>query len=100
MIGKITKAEALLIFLCSSCCITASLWLQLAQAKKVFSQFARGPACDKYMKQLEDSCERFWKNGRQLCEEISLTGNHCVNPVCISSIVVNIYKKLRQKLYN
>ncbi|XP_053379318.1 nonsense-mediated mRNA decay factor SMG8-like isoform X1 [Mercenaria mercenaria] len=54
---------------------------KLAQAKKVFSQFARGPACDKYMKQLEESCERFWKNGRQLCEEISLTGNHCVNPL-------------------
>ena len=54
---------------------------QLAQAKQVFSQIARGPACEKYMKQLEESCDRFWKNGRQLCEEVSLLGNHCVNPV-------------------
>ncbi|WAR14293.1 SMG8-like protein [Mya arenaria] len=54
---------------------------ELAQAKKVFSQFARGPGCDKYVGQLEESCERFWRNGRQLCEEVSLTGNHCVNPL-------------------
>ncbi|KAL3861502.1 hypothetical protein ACJMK2_007534 [Sinanodonta woodiana] len=54
---------------------------KLAQAKKVFSQFARGPSCDKYIAQLEESCVNFWKNGRQLCEEISLTGNHCVNPL-------------------
>ena len=56
---------------------------QLAQAKQVFSQIARGPACEKYMKQLEESCDRFWKNGRQLCEEVSLLGNHCVIPVNI-----------------
>ena len=62
--------------------------LQLAQAKQVFSQIARGPACDKYMKQLEDSCDRYWKNGRQLCEEVSLLGNHCVNPVshCVNPV--------------
>ena len=47
----------------------------------MFSQIARGPACEKYMKQLEESCDRYWKNGRQLCEEVSLLGNHCVNPV-------------------
>ncbi|KAJ8320405.1 hypothetical protein KUTeg_001992 [Tegillarca granosa] len=54
---------------------------KLAQARRVFSQFARGPACEKYMRQLEEACEKFWKNGRQLCEEISLSGNHCVNPL-------------------
>ncbi|XP_052821205.1 nonsense-mediated mRNA decay factor SMG8-like isoform X2 [Mya arenaria] len=61
--------------------VTAYHLSKLAQAKKVFSQFARGPGCDKYVGQLEESCERFWRNGRQLCEEVSLTGNHCVNPL-------------------
>lgn len=54
---------------------------QLAQAQRVFHQFARGPACEKYLKQLEQSCEKFWRNGRQLCEEVSILSNHCVNPV-------------------
>lgn len=51
------------------------------QAKRVFAQYARGPAYDKYLRQLEESCEKWWKNGRQLCEEVSLTGQHCVNPL-------------------
>ncbi|XP_069113163.1 nonsense-mediated mRNA decay factor SMG8-like [Argopecten irradians] len=54
---------------------------KLAQAHRVFNQFARGPACEKYLKQLEAACEKYWKNGHQLCEEVSLTGNHCVNPL-------------------
>nr|XP_022343746.1 protein smg8-like isoform X2 [Crassostrea virginica] len=54
---------------------------KLAQAQRVFHQFARGPACDKYLKQLEQSCEKFWRNGRQLCEEVSILSNHCVNPL-------------------
>ena len=65
------------------------LFLQLVQAKQVFSQIARGPACEKYMKQLEESCDRYWKNGRQLCEEVSLLGNHCVNPVSFSLQIGN-----------
>ena len=44
-------------------------------------QHARGPACDKYLKDLEESCEQIWKDGRQLCEEVSITGNHCVHEV-------------------
>ncbi|XP_052717339.1 nonsense-mediated mRNA decay factor SMG8-like isoform X1 [Crassostrea angulata] len=54
---------------------------KLAQAQRVFHQFARGPACEKYLKQLEQSCEKFWRNGRQLCEEVSILSNHCVNPL-------------------
>ncbi|KAH3818615.1 nonsense-mediated mRNA decay factor SMG8-like isoform X1 [Dreissena polymorpha] len=61
--------------------VTAYHLSKLAHAKKVFTQLARGPACDKYLNQLEESCDTFWKNGRQLCEETSLTGNHCVNPL-------------------
>ena len=42
---------------------------------------ARGPATEKYMRQLELNCDNMWKGGRQLCEAVSLTGNHCVNEV-------------------
>ena len=42
---------------------------------------ARGPACDRYLEQLEQECEQLWMNGHQMCEETSLTGNHCVNEV-------------------
>ncbi|XP_064611274.1 nonsense-mediated mRNA decay factor SMG8-like isoform X2 [Liolophura sinensis] len=52
---------------------------KLAQARRVFCQHARGPCFKKYLVQLEEACEKWWKNGHQLCEAISLTGNHCVN---------------------
>ena len=55
----------------------------MAQAKKVYMHHARGPAVEKYMKQLELNCDNMWKGGRQLCEGVSLTGNHCVNEVSI-----------------
>jgi protein SMG8 len=57
--------------------------LQLQQAEQVFRQHARGAAADKYLKQLAEECERVWCNGRQQCEEISLTGKPCVNQVNI-----------------
>ncbi|KAI0238335.1 Protein SMG8 [Lamellibrachia satsuma] len=52
---------------------------KLFQAKKVFVQHARGPASDKCLRQLEEDCEKLWRCGRQLCEALSLTGNHCLN---------------------
>ncbi len=55
--------------------------LQVAVAKKVYMQHARGPATEKYMAQLEKDCDKMWKGGRQLCEAVSLTGSHCVNEV-------------------
>ena len=71
------------------CSVTTSLsyigpmlfYVQLQQAKRVFAMQARGPACDHYLVQLEQDCERFWKNGHQMCEEISLTGNYCIHEV-------------------
>uniref|UniRef100_T1JDF4 Nonsense-mediated mRNA decay factor SMG8 n=1 Tax=Strigamia maritima TaxID=126957 RepID=T1JDF4_STRMM len=54
---------------------------KLAQALHIFTLHARGPVFDRYAQQLKEECERFWKNGRQLCEVISLTGNHCINPL-------------------
>ena len=56
-------------------CVTS----QLQQATRVFMQHARGPACDKYLKQLEATCLEVWRDGRQLCEEVSITGNHCIH---------------------
>ena len=36
-----------------------------------------------YMSQLKEECEAIWKNGRQLCESISLTGHPCINELHI-----------------
>ncbi|CAL1288077.1 unnamed protein product [Larinioides sclopetarius] len=54
---------------------------RLAHALHVFSIHARGPAVQRYAKQLKEDCERLWKNGHQMCEVLSLTGNHCMNPI-------------------
>ncbi|GIY26147.1 protein smg8 [Caerostris extrusa] len=54
---------------------------RLAAALHVFNMNARGPAVQKYAKQLKEDCERLWKNGHQMCEVLSLTGNHCMNPI-------------------
>ncbi|GFU16173.1 protein smg8 [Nephila pilipes] len=54
---------------------------KLAHALHVFSMHARGPAVQRYAKQLKEDCERLWKNGHQMCEVLSLTGNHCMNPI-------------------
>ncbi|XP_071805949.1 nonsense-mediated mRNA decay factor SMG8-like [Asterias amurensis] len=52
---------------------------RLAQAMKVFSQHARGPAFEKYANQLQAECQLFWQSGRQLCEVVSFTGHHCIH---------------------
>ncbi|PSN57691.1 Protein smg8 [Blattella germanica] len=41
---------------------------KLAHALSVFAVHARGPLFDQYTTQLEKECDRFWKNGRQMCE--------------------------------
>ncbi|XP_037543762.1 protein SMG8 [Nematolebias whitei] len=52
---------------------------QLAQALRVYSQHARGVAFQRYAVQLHEDCYKFWSNGHQLCEERSLTDQHCVH---------------------
>ncbi|KAJ9589501.1 hypothetical protein L9F63_017286, partial [Diploptera punctata] len=54
---------------------------KLAHALSVFAVHARGPLFEQYTAQLEKDCDRFWKNGRQMCEVLSLTGNPCTNPL-------------------
>ncbi|KAM7310608.1 protein SMG8 [Ixodes scapularis] len=54
---------------------------KLAHAFQLFSMHARGPAFQRYAQQLREDCDAIWKAGRQMCEVLSLTGNHCVNPL-------------------
>lgn len=54
---------------------------QLSQAYRMFSLHARGPAFERYALQLHEECEKFWKNGHQLCEVHSLTGNPCLKSI-------------------
>jgi len=58
-----------------------SLFSQLQQAKQFFTQHAHGPTADKYLTRLIEGCEKYWRAGRQICEETSLTGNPCVQEV-------------------
>ncbi|XP_064208457.1 nonsense-mediated mRNA decay factor SMG8 [Anguilla rostrata] len=52
---------------------------QLTLALRVYSQHARGVAFQRYALQLHEDCYKFWSNGHQLCEERSLTDQHCVH---------------------
>ncbi|KAJ1185747.1 hypothetical protein NDU88_002534 [Pleurodeles waltl] len=52
---------------------------QLSQALRVYSQHARGPAFQKYALHLSEDCYKFWSSGHQLCEERSLSDQHCVH---------------------
>ena len=45
----------------------------------VFSVQARGPFSAKYAEMLVKDCNAYWHAGRQMCEELSLTGHHCSN---------------------
>lgn len=53
----------------------------MSLAMGVFSEYARGPLVESYVLQLEKECERHWKNGRQMCEVLSMTGNPCTKPL-------------------
>ena len=52
---------------------------KLLQAMSVFSLQARGPFTAKYADMLVKECNDYWQAGRQMCEELSLTGHHCSN---------------------
>ena len=44
-----------------------------------FSVQARGCATTEYAEKLAAECTAYWQAGRQMCEELSLTGNNCTN---------------------
>ena len=50
---------------------------KLLAAMSVYSMQARGPASEKFAELLAADCNAHWQAGRRMCEEISLTGNHC-----------------------
>uniref|UniRef100_A0A8C4R9L3 Nonsense-mediated mRNA decay factor SMG8 n=1 Tax=Eptatretus burgeri TaxID=7764 RepID=A0A8C4R9L3_EPTBU len=52
---------------------------QLAHAARVYRQQARGPASQFYLNKLHEDCMAFWTAGHQLCEERSLTDQHCMH---------------------
>ena len=56
-----------------------SFVLQLMQVLAFFSVQARGPASSRYAEQLASECNSYWQAGRQMCEQISLTGHPCTN---------------------
>ncbi|XP_032823438.2 nonsense-mediated mRNA decay factor SMG8 [Petromyzon marinus] len=52
---------------------------QLAHALSIYRQHARGPAYQAYLLKLQEDCHAFWQAGHQLCEERSLTDQHCIH---------------------
>lgn len=52
---------------------------KLLQAVTLFSHQSRGPSSKKYAELLVEECTSYWQSGRQMCEELSLTGHHCTN---------------------
>ena len=52
---------------------------KLLQAVTQFSHQSRGPSSKKYAELLVEECTAYWQAGRQMCEELSLTGHHCTN---------------------
>ena len=59
-----------------------SLHLQhIKIAMKIFRQQSIGPLQEYYCKQLYFEFNEIWKNGRQSCDQISLTGRPCCRPI-------------------
>jgi len=44
-----------------------------------YSVSARGPRSGEYAERLAFECAEHWRGGRQMCEEVSLRGNRCLN---------------------
>jgi hypothetical protein len=44
---------------------------------RMYRSLARGPCVEEYAARLERECDSIWKQGRQSCECISLTGKAC-----------------------
>ncbi|CAG2174798.1 unnamed protein product, partial [Oppiella nova] len=54
---------------------------KLAHALQHFTLQARGSAVYDFGQQLKRNCDDYWANGHQMCEVLSLTNNHCINPI-------------------
>eukprot|EP01122_Echinamoeba_exundans_P000134 TRINITY_DN10118_c0_g1_i1.p1 TRINITY_DN10118_c0_g1~~TRINITY_DN10118_c0_g1_i1.p1 ORF type:complete len:986 (+),score=151.58 TRINITY_DN10118_c0_g1_i1:38-2995(+) len=49
-------------------------------AKKVFLKLARGPAAAEILAQLVAETEKYWRDGHQRCDAVSVTMRNCVHP--------------------
>ncbi|KAI8985400.1 hypothetical protein BDB01DRAFT_842883 [Pilobolus umbonatus] len=50
---------------------------KLNNVMRLYRSLARGPCMEEYAVRLERECEAIWKQGRQSCESLSLTGRSC-----------------------
>ncbi|GAX83369.1 hypothetical protein CEUSTIGMA_g10794.t1 [Chlamydomonas eustigma] len=50
----------------------------LYRAQHLLSGWARGPAKGQASRQLKEVCETLWRQGRQQCEAVSVTGRPCI----------------------
>ena len=51
--------------------------LQRNNVMRMYRSLARGPCMEEFAARLERECDLIWKQGRQSCEHISLTGRPC-----------------------
>ncbi|XP_074595589.1 nonsense-mediated mRNA decay factor SMG8 [Brevipalpus obovatus] len=54
---------------------------KIEQALHYFFLQSRGSAIHDFIPRLRQECEAVWRNGRRMCEVLSMTGNHCLNPL-------------------
>nr|CAG4650013.1 EOG090X02WG [Sida crystallina] len=47
----------------------------------LLTSYGRGPGVQRFLVRLNLECDRLWLNGRRMCEEPSLSGNPCIQPV-------------------
>lgn len=52
----------------------------LADAGQVFKEDGRGPYSEAALAKLSDVCTKYWHDGRQQCEQLSLRGHPCTQP--------------------
>lgn len=51
--------------------------MQRENVLRLYATLSRGPCAAEYATRLERECDLIWKQGRQSCEKISLTGRVC-----------------------
>lgn len=54
---------------------------KLTYAYNLFLNIGQGPEVRRWMNKLIQKCDKYWKNGRQQCETLSLLGHVCSQPV-------------------
>ncbi|KAH8271669.1 hypothetical protein KR044_000659 [Drosophila immigrans] len=52
----------------------------LTDASLVLEDEGRGPYAEVALQKLSEVCAKFWQDGRQQCEQLSLRGNPCTQP--------------------